>query len=329
MPEPPLHQPHDKLLKGTFSNPENARAFFQNHLPASVAAACSWDSLQLLPSTFVNPQFAKLETDLLFHVRVNDTEAFVYLLFEHQSREHPWMALRLLAYVVRIWEDYLESHPDAETLPAVMPVVLAQDGKPWKGSTRLSDLIGIPPEHEPALRPWQPELVFKLIELVRIPYQDFRGTPEGVLTLRALKAAPVDELLSDPVWDPKNLESVSGDALERFLRYVYDRDLRRDAFLNRMTGFAEFTTLKTQLMTLAEQFREEGHQIGHQAGKAEGLLGAMRRAVLRALEIRHGAVPPELAARVQALDSQDALDRLHEAAICSCSVEDFARQLPS
>jgi hypothetical protein len=209
-----------------------------------------------------------------------------------------------------------------------MPVVLAQDGKPWKGSTRLSDLIGIPPEHESALRPWQPELVFKLIELVRIPYQDFRGTPEGVLTLRALKAAPVDELLSDHVWDPKNLESVSGDALERFLRYVYDRDLRRDAFLNRMTGFTEFTTLKTQLMTLAEQFREEGHQIGHQAGKAEGLLGAMRRAVLRALEIRHGAVPPELADRVQALDSQDALDRLHEAAICSCSVEDFARQLP-
>jgi flagellar biosynthesis/type III secretory pathway protein FliH len=142
----------------------------------------------------------------------------------------------------------------------------------------------------------------------------------------------VDELLSDPVWDPKNLESISRDALERFLRYVYDRDLRRDAFLNRMTGFNEFTTLKTQLMTLAEQFREEGreegHQKGHQAGKAEGLLGAMRRAVLRALEIRHGAVPPELATRVEALDSQEVLDRLHEAAICSCSVEDFARQLP-
>ena len=41
MPEDPIHQPNDKLLKATFSVPENARAFFENHLPKEIAAALS------------------------------------------------------------------------------------------------------------------------------------------------------------------------------------------------------------------------------------------------------------------------------------------------
>ena len=40
-----LHQLHDKLLKGTFSNPENARAFFKNPLPEPLAALCEEDWL--------------------------------------------------------------------------------------------------------------------------------------------------------------------------------------------------------------------------------------------------------------------------------------------
>jgi hypothetical protein len=39
MPEDPIHHPNDKLLKATFSNPDNARAFFQNHLPQQISHA--------------------------------------------------------------------------------------------------------------------------------------------------------------------------------------------------------------------------------------------------------------------------------------------------
>ncbi len=163
--------------------------------------------------------------------------------------------------------DHLKPHPNTKTLPPVLPIVLAQEGKAWAGSTWLSDLIQIPPEHETALRPWQPELVFKLIELVRIP--DFRSPPKGVLTLRALKAEPVDELLLDPVWAPDTLESISRDPLERFLRDVYDRDLRRDTFMKRVTSFEHSTSLKNQLRALAEQFCEEGREEGQRQGEQQ------------------------------------------------------------
>ena len=39
MPEEPIHHPNDKLLKATFSNPDNARGFFENYLPEQISHA--------------------------------------------------------------------------------------------------------------------------------------------------------------------------------------------------------------------------------------------------------------------------------------------------
>ena len=47
MPEEPIHHPNDKLLKATFSNPDNARGFFQNYLPTQISRAADWNSLRL------------------------------------------------------------------------------------------------------------------------------------------------------------------------------------------------------------------------------------------------------------------------------------------
>jgi hypothetical protein len=47
MPEKPIHHPNDKLLKATFSNPENARGFFENYLPKQISHAVDWSSLRL------------------------------------------------------------------------------------------------------------------------------------------------------------------------------------------------------------------------------------------------------------------------------------------
>ena len=61
----PIHQPNDKLLKATFSQPENARAFFQHHLPPQLSQLIHWQSLTLESASFIDPQFASSESDLL------------------------------------------------------------------------------------------------------------------------------------------------------------------------------------------------------------------------------------------------------------------------
>ena len=53
--ESPLHQPHDKLVKSTFSDPDNARAFLQAHLPRKLARLIDWTSLTLVSGSFIDP----------------------------------------------------------------------------------------------------------------------------------------------------------------------------------------------------------------------------------------------------------------------------------
>ena len=326
MPDKDLHHPNDKLLKATFSIPENARAFFQHHLPQDIATALVWDSLRLEPSSFVDPQFAASESDLLFHITFQDTETFLYLLFEHQSTEDPRMALRLLAYVVRIWERFAQNHPHPAKLPPIFPLVLAQGSKPWRASTKLDDLLDLKPSIAPVLRPWQPSFVYQLLELVSTPYEKLGGTPEGILALRALKAEPVSELLGDQVLDESLFPLVSKDALERLMRYIFNGEVNKDLFMERISQL-KTTALRINTMTLADQFREEGKLEGINEGRAEGLLIAMRNSVLRALEYKHGDLPGGLREAVQSVTVTAKLEALLEHAFQSDSIEAFSRHL--
>jgi Putative transposase, YhgA-like len=240
------------------------------------------------------------------------------------------MALRLLSYILRIWERFAQNHAPPAKLPAILPIVLAQGKRAWKTSTRLEDLIDLPPGVAHILRPWQPALLYHLLELVRIPYEKITGTPEGIVTLRALKAEPIGELLGDALWDEALLFSISEGALERILRYILNADVNLSLLKERI-GKIRTKPLQAKTMTLADQLRQEGEREGVLKGKKEGLtegqLRAFRTAVLRALEIRHGAYPEGIREAVEAINDPQRLERLHESAFRSDSIEVFAQQL--
>jgi hypothetical protein len=84
-------------------------------------------------------------------------------------------------------------------------------------------------------------------------------------------------------------------------------------------------------MTLADQLRQEGKLEGKLEGKQEGLSEgerhAFRTAVLRALEVQHGAYPAGIREAVEAIEDSQRLERLIETAIRSDSIEVFALSL--
>ena len=117
MPDDPLHQPHDKLFRATFSDPRNAAAFLRHHLGGGAASCMDRASLALLPCSFIKDQMKEFEADLLFLVKIGPSNALVYILWEHQRSEDPTMALRLLTYMVRIWDDQLKKQGRPARLP--------------------------------------------------------------------------------------------------------------------------------------------------------------------------------------------------------------------
>jgi predicted transposase/invertase (TIGR01784 family) len=105
------HNPHDALVRRVFSRTENAVGELRAVLPEALSARIDWASLRLVDGRFVDPELADRSTDLLFTADIAGYEAFVYLLLEHQSTVDGLMPLRLLRYLLRIWDRWLADHP--------------------------------------------------------------------------------------------------------------------------------------------------------------------------------------------------------------------------
>ena len=76
-------------------------------------------------------------------------------------------------------------------------------------------------------------------------------------------------------------------------------------------------------MSLAEQFRQEGHQEGHQ----EGLIASKQQDIVEALDIRFVSIPEGLREEIENINDPAKLTNLLRAAIRCADVESFAAEL--
>lgn len=106
----------------------------------------------------------------------------------------------MLGYQVKIWDHFLRQSPQADTLPVIIPVVLAQNRRKWAVSPRFRSLLGLPTSKESVWAQFVPDLTFRLIELAGLRFEEIAGTPLGIVTLRLLKAErPGDHLIREAV----------------------------------------------------------------------------------------------------------------------------------
>ena len=328
MADQPVHQPNDKLFRSTFSELENVTAFFQNYLATDLVTSLDWRTLRQQPGSFIDAELTGSESDLLFSVASQSGEAFIYILFEHQSREDPWMALRLLSYMVKIWEKQrvnVVAFKHKPFLSPIIPVVLAQSSEAWRTEPRFGALFG---QGAPSV--YTPDFTFELIQLVSLGYEEMRGSAAGVLSMRALRADALGELLHAMVFDEILLLSASENAVERLFRYISNRDIDRNAFRKTLNSLHN-RNLKEKAMTLAEQWREEGREEGLEKGlekgRQEGCAAEAQRSVIDVLNVRFERVPEGLLEKVQHEQNLANLRNLHIHSLKASSLEAFASHL--
>lgn len=309
---------------------ENAAAFLRTRFPKRLSAAVRWDELRLKPGTFIDSHYRESESDLLFSAPLGQTQCFLYILFEHQRKKDPFLALRLLRYMVRIWEDYLSAHPEAKKLPLIVPVVLAHNEKGWDLSPDFASLVELPEEIGTDGACYVPDFRFDLIELANLPVDRIVGTPAGILVLRTLRAERFRELLGDAVWDEELMTAASLEIFEMVLRYILAQgDVDKRAFENRVKQLQN-SKIKDNAMTLAQQYRQEGWQEAMtlvQQYRQEGRLLTQQAAVIEALEIRFERVPEGLREEIERIEDSGRLRDLHRAAIRCADLENFAAEL--
>jgi predicted transposase/invertase (TIGR01784 family) len=153
--------PHDALFKAAFSQPSLAAEELRCILPPALVARMDLSKLSLEPGSFIDDALRARHTDLLYSVPLDGRPARIYVLFEHQSRGERWMALRLLGYMVRIWDTCLADDPIR--LPVIIPVVLHHSEAGWRAATSFESLVDPPPE----AAPFTPHFSFALDDLTQ------------------------------------------------------------------------------------------------------------------------------------------------------------------
>jgi hypothetical protein len=142
------------------------------------------------------------------------------------------------------------------------------------------------------------------------------GTPDGQLALRALKAKPVQALLSDEVWNARESEGVSTDALTSFLLYTVDAVQDYESVLKR-AKHSKSKPMNTESMSALQKLIHEGF--------VEGQRTAFREDILDLLSVRFGEVPLTVKDSLQSGLYDGELDRIRGLAKSAKSLQEFCQ----
>jgi predicted transposase/invertase (TIGR01784 family) len=143
-----INTPHDKLFKKSMQIPNVAKEFLMLHLPNDVKNKINYETLEVLPETFVDEQLRRSQVDALFKVKCGRDDLLIYILVEQQSKPDHTMPTRRLSYKSDIWAAYLETQQEASQtkLPPIIDLHFYTGPKPSDGPLSLADLAG---DYEP------------------------------------------------------------------------------------------------------------------------------------------------------------------------------------
>ena len=293
-------------------------------LAPDLAARLDITRTERVNRSFIPADLRKEESDLIFRIayRTDDAEAgtsvLIYVLLEHQSRPDPLMGLRLLSYMMQLWESQRREAHDAN-LPAsqvrlslVVPVVFYTGVDTWDTLPGLSSLLDAPP----ALSRFVPTWDILFLNLHNTNPADLTRFSTAVgYALRVLQAErepfpELEQVLNEAMTGLEGLGEGQGGQWLRvawyFLLLVHHRRSRQEfpALLQtvqeraRASKFHERTDIDTMITTMAQELEARGE------ARAEARMAAMAqeleaRGEARA-EARMAAMAQELEARGEA-----------------------------
>jgi predicted transposase YdaD len=299
-------QPHDAIIKFTFSQREHAAGLLRAALPAEIVAQVRWGTLKLEKVHYVDRGLRGRQADLLFSAETSAEPINVYVLLEHQSKVESLMIFRMGAYMWRHWEQLVRDEPGRKTLPPIIPVLIHHSDTGWTAPTCFEDVVLTGEALRAAALPYVPRFQMKLV--------DVSGGPSGGLVDAALTALGRVVLWCLSVaGDRKRLEAeIDGmvaelnalfaapagiDALIAVLRYLVATHSKLSAA--KIAKMLETTAQKGQkevTMDVLDELKREGRVEGRREGRVEGAA----RMLLAQLTARFGAVPADARERILA-----------------------------
>jgi predicted transposase/invertase (TIGR01784 family) len=329
-----LNNPHDRFFREVFSRREIAVDFVRHYLPPEVIAHFETATLSIIKDSFVDSDLQEHFSDLLYQTRLKDGgKAYIYVLFEHKSYPEPWVALQLLRYMVRVWEQVLKQEK-AGHLPSIVPVVVYHGAEDWKIDRHFRSLF----VDRLAFAGYIPDFRYQLCDLSDYSDEEIVGEVTLRVTLLILKHI-FDGNLGERLPEISSLLRELAQArsalkyLEVVLRYLtaaatqLDKEELQQMIENTFPQPLPGSLAEEWIGQGVEQGIEQGIDQGIEQGIERGVLRATREAVLDILETRFATLSSTIAVIIAEIDDLSKLRELRKRALTVSSLAEFQRVL--
>jgi predicted transposase/invertase (TIGR01784 family) len=277
---------HDRFFRMMMSEKRVSKEFFEAHLPPALLEVTDLNSLELVSPSHIDELRNESIADMLFKTKIDGHDAYLNLMVDHQSSPDELMPFRTLRGQITGIDTHMRE-TGSNRIPLVVPVVVYHGKAPWKYSTDVRDLVDAPRElvEQYFLKP------FTLIDLSKIEDEALKQKAWASvldLTLKHIRAKDMLPYLKDIFGQFRYIEhSADGKrVISIVIKYVLDRGRIADkAPILDLIRTELSPEVGDEMMTVAEQLRQEGWQEGVEHGVQQGLLegaeNAKRRMVAR------------------------------------------------
>ncbi len=232
-----IQNPHDKFFKEIFSNPLVARDFIENYLPELILKIVDLNELEIQNGSHVDEELSELFSDMLFRTKINQRDGYLYFLFEHKSYPDRMVALQLLTYMVRIWNQKVNRENDTH-IPVIIPLVIYHGKTQWKMGSMLSDLImdfdTLPEE----VKQLTPDYCYQLYDLSHFSDEEIKGNAELTIALSIFR-------------------DVFTKNSQEFLETIFKAARALDELEEKETGIQYFETCMRYILTSGPQLSKD------------------------------------------------------------------------
>jgi len=316
--------PHDRFFKAVLGDEKCAREFLELYLPEELVRQLDLNTLAISKDSFIEKELREYFSDLLYHVEIKGQPTFIYLLFEHKSSPDRLTAFQVLRYMVKIWELLLKQGQFHTRLPIIVPLVIYHGRSPWNIGTGFKQLFHVP---DACFEAYVPDFQYLLYDISHLTDEEIKGAVVLKATLLTMKyvfrpdlGKQLQKIFS--LFKDLTLKETGLEYLETLLRYLVNATdaIKKDDIARAIQGIPEGDKI---MPSIAEEWKKEGFEKGIQ----QGLLGASREMLLKALEEKFGIVPASFISRIKSIEEPEVLKGLLKAAINAQSLDRFKEVL--
>ncbi|MGE0086305.1 MAG: Rpn family recombination-promoting nuclease/putative transposase [Desulfococcaceae bacterium] len=278
---------HDRFFQETFSRREIAESFIRHHLPQSLVSQMDFSTLTIVKDSFVDKELREHFSDILYTVQIKENLLYIYLLFEHKSRQERFVSLQILRYMVKIWDQHVKQNPKTKKLPPVFPMVLYHGRGKWNISEKFEDTVQ---DEKGLMKAYIPKFCYEIYDISHMPDEQIKGEVLARIVLLIAKYIFKPDM-KEKVFETARLfqevvnQETALEILEVLLRYVTQATGKfEEGDIRKIIGQ---TSIREDIMqTFIDKYINQGMQLGMQQG-----LQQMAKIFLRQMEIRFGGVP--------------------------------------